>query len=733
MTSRRALVPLLVVATAAAALWHFRIVMPIRLPQAVGSRNGDLYTIYYPLYSFFYQGGEFMPWWNPYQMAGTPTVGYMAGGLYYPPHLLYAVLPVHEAMGLLAVLHLAVAGAGTLLLARSLGLSAAASLFAAFAFLSNRALVGEHFRMQYLEGLSWIPFAALALGSLLESPGVKSVVGLALVVALQVLTGDVQIVCYEAYVGLLVALGYALGSRCDVRHMGKVVAAASAAGVLAAALAAVQVVPTLAVVAEAVRGYGGLTLEQTLPPPQTWAFFLRAFLLSGVAILLAPFSVLVPRSQRRSVILLWIVTAVVVAIGCGTVVYRAVFYRLPGVDLFRLPHQILLVSSLALCLLAGFGLDALRSNRRYGLGAVLLAFAVAFGASTAWIGRGWVVAMGVAIAVVMLASLRGRAVGWAVGLLVATLAGERFVGTSNAIMIPAANDAAFFRAPPVVEFLRRTVGFDRVLVIKNWRDRFPLMEKLGTLSGFSVVQDYEPLTPRSYQQLLRDLEERNPDRPLFWGRYVAPPAEDGWRALDVLSARYVVADRKMGWVPPLSSRFRPVYGDADAVVYENLKSLPRVQVVEDYRVVSDEQQALDLLLHGDFDPRREVILDRDPSGALPGPTADVAASVKVTSRTPSTVEVAASTPRRAILLLNDLHWPGWEATLDGEPTPVYRANVLFRAVALPPGTHEIVFSYADGRLRLGLLTSLTALLSCVGLVAFTGIRRGRLRDPGGPS
>jgi len=47
----------------AAAFWQLRIVAPIALPQDVTAGNADLYTLYYPLYSFFYRGADFMPPW----------------------------------------------------------------------------------------------------------------------------------------------------------------------------------------------------------------------------------------------------------------------------------------------------------------------------------------------------------------------------------------------------------------------------------------------------------------------------------------------------------------------------------------------------------------------------------------------------------------------------------------------------------------------------------------------
>jgi uncharacterized membrane protein YfhO len=47
--------------------------------------------------------------------------------------------------------------------------------------------------------------------------------------------------------------------------------------------------------------------------------------------------------------------------------------------------------------------------------------------------------------------------------------------------------------------------------------------------------------------------------------------------------------------------------------------------------------------------------------------------------------------------------PGWAAFVDGERQDVDRANVLFQAVRVEAGTHEVVFAYAPWRAALSLL------------------------------
>ena len=69
----------------------------------------------------------------------------------------------------------------------------------------------------------------------------------------------------------------------------------------------------------------------------------------------------------------------------------------------------------------------------------------------------------------------------------------------------------------------------------------------------------------------------------------------------------------------------------------------------------------------------------------------------------------------AAVVLTDAHYPGWEATLDGSPAPLLRANLLFRAVAVPPGEHEIVMRYRPATLRWGFAIALVAVIGCVGV------------------
>ncbi len=56
-------------------------------------------------------------------------------------------------------------------------------------------------------------------------------------------------------------------------------------------------------------------------------------------------------------------------------------------------------------------------------------------------------------------------------------------------------------------------------------------------------------------------------------------------------------------------------------------------------------------------------------------------------------------------MLTDAYYPGWVATLDGRPTPILRADIMFRAVELPEGIHTVEFRFEPRPVTIGLWVS----------------------------
>jgi hypothetical protein len=127
----------------------------------------------------------------------------------------------------------------------------------------------------------------------------------------------------------------------------------------------------------------------------------------------------------------------------------------------------------------------------------------------------------------------------------------------------------------------------------------------------------------------------------------------------------------------------------DAYVYENPRALPRVMLATEWRKADFDAMIRD---GGwpDVDPRRTVLLENAPQGA---PDAAAPGVVRIQRYQNTDIEIEADAPGGGFVVLNDVWHPWWRATVDGTPAEILKANVLFRAVAVPPGKHTVRFTF----------------------------------------
>jgi uncharacterized membrane protein YfhO len=122
--------------------------------------------------------------------------------------------------------------------------------------------------------------------------------------------------------------------------------------------------------------------------------------------------------------------------------------------------------------------------------------------------------------------------------------------------------------------------------------------------------------------------------------------------------------------------------------------------------------ALRLLTAPAFDPARELILadgEPRPAGLPPG-------RVEVLDRRGDRVVLGAEMERDGFVVMADAWDPGWRARVDAGPVPLLRADVAFRAVAVPAGRHRIELVYRPTAVSAGLVVSGLAALVGAGLV-----------------
>jgi len=79
---------------------------------------------------------------------------------------------------------------------------------------------------------------------------------------------------------------------------------------------------------------------------------------------------------------------------------------------------------------------------------------------------------------------------------------------------------------------------------------------------------------------------------------------------------------------------------------------------------------------------------------------------------------------RGLLVVSETFYPGWEATVDGKPQPIYEVFGALRGVVLEPGSHRVEMRYRPGVVTLGAWLSFSAIALSLLLIVRSRSARG---------
>jgi hypothetical protein len=701
-----------------------------------------------------------VPLWNPHQAAGRPFVANMQSALFSPFSWPSLVLPFWWSLGIAAALKLFCAAFGAHLLARSLGQRTPGALLAGLTY---------GFGLYFVVWLSWplssvwawLPWVLLGVRLVVHRPGPRPVAALAAIVALQFFGGHPESSFHVLAAGSLFALlelSRAPGSR--LRALGRL-ALGLAAG---SALAAIALLPFLeflahsADVANRADKTGGHLpiahlIAYALPDywgrptsVQTEGFSItREFYAGALPLMLALWALAVRRTRERLAVAALGAVAIAVVVGIPGI-YDLVT-ALPGFS-HAYNTRLIVVGLLALALLAGWGLDEVVAGVRRprllvaGAAAIWLAPAVvvlarlpgvdataagkALAVAWAWADPTpanapvvvplasllvWLPVAGLAVA--LLAARRRLAAGTFAVLALALCVGDAFragmgqnpaIPTSHAVQ-PVTPAIARLQAARPARFagLQQPIGLQA------------LAPNLAMRYGLYDARNYDYPVEKRYDALWRSEIATKGDT-------FTPPTmlvdttQRSLRALGLLGVSDILAPPQNPVVPGL----RTTYSGPDARIYANPYALPRAWVAGGQRVVAGEDAQRAAVLDPRLDARRTAIVGR-PLGP-----AGTGGSARIVAYAPDRVELSAS--GSGIAVLSDVAFPGWTATVDGRDAPIERVDYLLRGVAVGPGTHRIVMTYAPASWRAGWLISLLTAVALLAAVLWKGPRRWPARS-----
>jgi hypothetical protein len=352
------------------------------------------------------------PLWNPLLGNGAPLLANLQTAIFYPFNLLYLILPIEHGLTLSIMLHLALAGLFMYLYTRYLGLQPFAATLSALTYMLSGYIVGRSQFVVMVNAAAWFPLLLLLSDRLATRRNALDVLGLALVLAVQLLAGHAQLWFYGLWlIGPYVIFRSWQEMRRQTVNKGETSPWSASpvypllslflAVALAILLAAVQLLPTAEFITQSPRNSGAerifaLTysfwpwrLLTLLAPtffghPATgdyWGYAnywedhaylgILPFLLALVAVgnyglrrAWGPARTEEPMTSRAWRVVPFFAALVpislILAMGWNTPVYLWLFNFVPGFGFFQAPARLLIWYTLAMAVLAGIGAQSFK-------------------------------------------------------------------------------------------------------------------------------------------------------------------------------------------------------------------------------------------------------------------------------------------------------------------------------------------------------------------------------------
>ena len=66
---------------------------------------------------------------------------------------------------------------------------------------------------------------------------------------------------------------------------------------------------------------------------------------------------------------------------------------------------------------------------------------------------------------------------------------------------------------------------------------------------------------------------------------------------------------------------------------------------------------------------------------------------------PNALSYEVNSDKGGVLVFSEVYYPGWTATVDGQPAELGRVNYILRAINLKPGKHTVALDFHPSSIR----------------------------------
>lgn len=168
-------------------------------------------------------------------------------------------------------------------------------------------------------------------------------------------------------------------------------------------------------------------------------------------------------------------------------------------------------------------------------------------------------------------------------------------------------------------------------------------------------------------------------------------SQQNWQVYNMLNTKYFIVNGS----------------DNYPIAQQNHDALGNAWFVKNIHIVPDADAEIVALKN--FEPETEAFVDQrftienytsafDQLGKVSVTdtvfNVDSSASIKLDSYAPTELRYTSTNPQKGAAIFSEIYYgKGWNAYLDGELIPHFRANYVLRGLIIPAGTHSIVFKF----------------------------------------
>lgn len=671
-----------------------------------------------------------VPLWDPYTYFGHTFIGEMQTGSFYPLNLLWLLLPTnHLGIYSAASYHYFFAFAHLLavvnmyLLVRWLGCSRIAALVGGLAF-SFAGFVSKMGWPHMLHSAIWLPLILLFVLKALrvriwpDAVAYSSLAGL--ILGMATLAGGLHVVIMEAMVVASAALFLVpVDASSRYRTYRHAILVVATVGLFAFSIAAVQLLPSAEYSQQSIRFLGPISLppnekipydhmsDGMFPQGLVTLFFPYAFHgnaghgevtnpYMGVMILLLAV-IGVWKSWHRPLVKYLVALAIVslvYALGGYTPLHGWLYAMVPKLWIAREAGRFVFLSSFAIAILAAYGTDSLfytqRKTEWNKLYPILRRIALAV------------------LAVLIVPALFPKFLelhphlGFSMIVILGSLAALAYICKSGAttaakVLLVAVIlfDINYFDWLPrnKAEIARSST---------NHLDRLRSMDGvatyLKTLPGefrVHVDTDDPPNIANLYQiQAVRGN-----------GATMHNQYQRMYGHFDLMNVRYTIR-------PASASEPNPLYEDLYWKVYERPGAFPRAWLVNRVQLAASETEEFELLNTIDL---KATAVTQEPLGTMSDASEQDPRSVQFLRYTPHEVELSVVSGGQALLVVGDMFYNGWTATVDGKPAAIHRVDGALRGIVIQGGKSTVRMMYAPRSVTIGIVLLLLGVSGVIAL------------------